>query len=339
MPKQTLPDMLENFSDKNSMNKINRRTAGKILTTTALATLTGCLTACEKSCSKKKTKSGLPLGISLNCGTLRAYDKLTLEEQIDLVADAGYDGIEPWTKDVENYIQRGGKLSDIKKRLSDKGLAIDNLIGFARCFLDDPTERAKHIETMKREVEWAAEMGSKNIACTMWGLESLDPMKMEIYAERYRTVIDFSKPFGVRPLLELWGHRALHKLSDAMSILIGSQRAEAGLLLDFYHLYRGGNSFDSLKHINLADIDVFHINDYPSTPSREKLVDADRVYPGDGICPFNTLLPEMYARGFRGNLSLEIFNKTYWASGDAKKVIADGYRKTYDVVKHAMKNV
>ena len=68
---------------------------------------------------------------------------------------------------------------------------------------------------MKREIGWAAEIGCKNIACTMWGVEELDPLKFDEYAARYAAVLEAAKPFGVRPLLELWGHRALHRLGDA----------------------------------------------------------------------------------------------------------------------------
>ena len=139
-----------------------------------------------------------------------------------------------------------------------------------------------------------------------------------IYAARYAAVLEAAKPFGVRPLLELWGHRALHRLGDALKIAALANDDSAGLLLDFYHLYRGGNSFGSLGLVNLGGMDVFHINDYPPTPPREKLADADRVYPGDGVCPFGEILPKMYAQGFRGALSLELFNKTYWKNPPEK---------------------
>lgn len=308
--------------------KISRRNA--IKTTAAAFAFAVAGKGVAKESPRQKTKSDLPLPISLNCGTLVGY-KLTIEEQIDMCAKAGYDGIEPWTRHIEEFLSRGGKLSDIKKRLEDANLKPYNLIGFAKSMIDDSAERAKNFEQMKIEIEWAAEIGSRNIACTMLGVEELNPLKFDEYAQRYAAVIEASKPFGVRPLLELWGHRALHRLGDALKIAALTNSGDAGLLLDFYHIYRGGNSFDTLKLINIASLDVFHINDYPANPAREKLVDADRIYPGDGICPFDKLLPQMYAQGFRGALSLELFNKTYWKN-PPEKVLADGYSKTKNVL-------
>jgi len=57
---------------------------------------------------------------------------------------------------------------------------------------------------------------------------------------------------------------------------------------------------------------VFHVNDYPAQPVRQKLTDADRVYPGDGVAPYKTLLRDLRASGFQVMLSLELFNRQYW---------------------------
>ncbi len=56
----------------------------------------------------------------------------------------------------------------------------------------------------------------------------------------------------------------------------------------------------------------FHMNDYPADPPRETIRDADRVYPGDGVAPLTEILKTLFASGFRGTLSLELFNPTYW---------------------------
>ena len=45
---------------------------------------------------------------------------------------------------------------------------------------------------------------------------------------------------------------------------------------------------------------------------REKLNDSDRVYPGDGVAPLREIFRTLGSRGFRVNLSLEVFNRDYW---------------------------
>ena len=54
------------------------------------------------------------------------------------------------------------------------------------------------------------------------------------------------------------------------------------------------------------------LNDYPAEPPRERITDAFRVYPGDGIAPLTEMLRHLRAIGFRGFLSLELFNDRYW---------------------------
>lgn len=51
-------------------------------------------------------------------------------------------------------------------------------------------------------------------------------------------------------LLQFWnfgGAGPVCRLADAVAIAIGTSHPKASLLLDFYHLFRGGNSFDGLR--------------------------------------------------------------------------------------------
>ena len=87
----------------------------------------------------------------MNCGTLNGYN-LKLEEQIKLISKAGYDGIEPWTRHIEDFISRGNKISEVKKRLEDADLKPDNLIGFAKCMLDDPAVLAQSSQALMEQL-------------------------------------------------------------------------------------------------------------------------------------------------------------------------------------------
>ena len=54
------------------------------------------------------------------------------------------------------------------------------------------------------------------------------------------------------------------------------------------------------------------MNDYPAKPPRSEITDAHRVYPGDGVAPLASMLRDLRRIGFRGVLSLELFNRDYW---------------------------
>lgn len=130
--------------------------------------------------------------------------------------------------------------------------------------------------------------------------------------------------------------QVLNQLSDAVAVAMDSGHAKATLLLDFYHLYRGDNDFGSLHLINGKGLPVFHINDYPGSRPRTELKDSDRVFPGEGICPFQKVLPLLYDTGFRGALSVELFNRSYWETMDVREVLKTSFDKTARVIDRSL---
>jgi sugar phosphate isomerase/epimerase len=91
-----------------------------------------------------------------------------------------------------------------------------------------------------------------------------------------------------------------------------------------------------LALLNGASLPVFHINDYPGDIPAETVRDSDRVYPGDGVCPFDEIIPLLYQAGFRGALSLELFNASYWRDSTPGQVLDTGYKKTTEVIDRAL---
>ena len=304
-------------------------TRRNFLGTTALAL--GAL-ALPTGCSPtEKAKIKLPFRVSLNVSTIRTYN-LPVDRQIEVCAEAGFDGIELWMPDIQEYMNRGGSLSELATKLNDSRLVLENIIGFAQWAVDDESRREEGVAQMKREMEITATLGGKYIAAPMMGVRQLDRDMMDEYALRFRRIIDAGKDTGVIPLLELWGHGALSKLADAVYMAIATEHPDANILLDFYHLYRGGNSFDGLNQINVARMPVIHANDYPATPPHDQLRDSDRVYPGDGICPFDKIIPMLDKGGFRGALSVELFNEEYCRDNTVEQVLATTLEKTREVI-------
>src|SRR5437016_10587306 len=73
---------------------------------------------------------------SLNMSTVRGQ-KLSVPDQVELAAKAGYDAIEPWIGELRQYEQGGGNISDLRKRIADRGLKVPSAIGFAEWIVDD----------------------------------------------------------------------------------------------------------------------------------------------------------------------------------------------------------
>jgi len=107
------------------------------------------------------------------------------------------------------------------------------------------------------------------------------------------------------------------------------------VLADVYHLHKGNSDYRGFYLMAPNSMHVLHMNDYPAEPPREKITDAMRVYPGDGVAPLRDILHTLRDIGFTGHLSLELFNESYWKQHDALTVAETGLKKMREVVRKA----
>jgi 2-keto-myo-inositol isomerase len=270
---------------------------------------------------------------ALNTSTVRGQ-KLSITEQVDLTAKAGYDGIEPWIGDIKKYADGGGSLADLKQRISDSGISVDSAIGFAKWIVDDDQIRAAALKQAREEMDLVKAIGGTHVAAPPVGAHGsgdTSPPLAEI-AKRYRALLEIGDEVGVVPQLELWGFSpVLSKLSEVAYVASEAAHPNACVLPDFYHIYKGGNDFASLSLIEASRMHCFHINDYPADPPQNEISDKDRVFPGDGICPLPQVIRQLVDNGFTGTFSLELFNPEYWQR-DAMEVAVEGLQKSQTVV-------
>jgi len=275
-----------------------------------------------------------PFGYCFNTSTIRGQ-KLPLVAEIEIVARAGYQGIEPWVAEIDQYQMEGGSLADLRKRIADLGLSVESVIGFAEWIVEDDARRNKGLDEAKRIMDMTAEIGGKRLAAPPAGVSEADRLDLATMAARYRALLDLGDRHGAVPQLELWGFaRVLNKLSDVTFVAVEAAHPQACILADSYHLYKGGSSYDSVRVVSGAAMHVFHINDYPAAPDRKNITDAQRIFPGDGVAPLGTLFRSLRDGGFRGMLSLELFNREYW-NQDALLVARTGLEKTREAVQKA----
>jgi len=251
--------------------------------------------------------------LALNASTLRGYN-LDLDAQVRAAIAGGFSGFEPWLKDV-HAAKTAGKLRDIVARAKDGGLAFVNGIAFGRWVDPDPAVRKAGLEETKRDMDVLAEMDCPYVAASMFGMQKPGSpfLSVDVIAERFAAVCDLGDRTGVKPLLEYWGHSVnLNTPEGALHVLEKLGRPGTALLADVYHTYRGGGNFATFREFGDGRLPVLHVNDYPATPARERLVDADRVWPGDGIAPWTQIFAHLEAAGADPWLSIEVFNPAYW---------------------------
>ena len=273
----------------------------------------------------KEEKTG-SLKYCLNTGTIRGQS-LGVMGELEVASQAGYDAIEPWVRDLEKLEETGTPVEEFRKRLEDFGMSMESAIAFPRWIVDDEQERSKGMEEAKRVMDIVSRAGGKRVACPPSGATEGPVLDLFAVAERYRALLELGDRMDVVPLVEVWGFSAnLQRLGQAVFVAVESGHPKACILLDVYHLFRGGSSFEGLRLLSGECAPVFHMNDYPAQPEREKLTDADRVFPGDGVAPMGEILRSWRSSGVDQVLSLELFNRAYWER-DALEVAREGLQK------------
>ncbi|MDA0710435.1 MAG: sugar phosphate isomerase/epimerase [bacterium] len=252
----------------------------------------------------------------LNTSTIR-NENTSVIDAIDVAADAGYDGIEPWVKEIDAWVETGGALSDLRKKAADRGIQIVNLIAFPEWAVPEEDRRRTGIEEARRCFEIADALNCTFVAAPPFGIHAREVNLFDV-ARRYAQLMDAVAGYRARPILEFWGiAKTLGTLGEALMVAAECGRPNTLLLADVYHMYKGSGHFHGLEHLGPGKLGLVHVNDYPERPGRDTVTDADRVYPGDGLADWPTLVSALNRISFTGMLSLELFNTGYWAKGSA----------------------
>jgi sugar phosphate isomerase/epimerase len=290
------------------------------------------LSTTSRASTSREANAG-PFRFCLNTSTIRGQN-LTVVEQAEVTAKAGYDAIEPWIPDLDKYVEGGGSLPDLAKRYADLGLTVESVIGFPEWIVDDEARRTKGLEEARRGMEIVRTIGGKRLAAPPVGATELPELNLDRAAERYVALLEVGRQFEVAPMLEVWGFsKNLRTLAQTAYVALSCGQADASVLPDVYHLYKGGSPFEGVGLLTPAAVQHFHVNDYPDIPP-DKIGDADRIFTGDGMAPLPSLLKTLHGIGYRGCLSLELFNRDYWKR-DALEVASEGLAKMKKAVEAA----
>ncbi|WP_026956479.1 sugar phosphate isomerase/epimerase family protein [Algoriphagus vanfongensis] len=274
--------------------------------------------------AQAKEKAPSQFKFSLNTSTIRGQ-KLSLSQMIEVAARAGYDGIELWIMELNQYLESGKSLSNLKQELRDAGIEAINAIGFATWMAQDPAKSKQGFEQIEVEMNQLAEIGCVRVAAPAIGAEA--PVDLFEAGEKYARLLELGRKTGCMPQLEFWGaFPPFHQLGQALAVAAMANDADARLLPDIYHLFRGGSGFEGLKLINGNAIEVFHLNDFADTLPREQQEDKHRIYPGDGVAPIGEVVETLTTMGGEKYLSLELFNPSLYRM-DADVVAQTGLAK------------
>jgi 2-keto-myo-inositol isomerase len=245
--------------------------------------------------------------LCLNTSTIRPT---SIQDKIRVAGAAGYEAIELWIDDLTGYQAAGGTLSEIRDLVEDAGLEVPTVVHLSG-WMDVPDSDFEHnlLAEARRMMEQGVEVGaSRIIAGPARGQADLDRA-----ADRYNKLMELGKEVGCLPTLEFLGFvEHVNNVDTLLEIVHKANNPDTTVVMDSFHIYRGGGSNGDILKVPGNQVSIFHINDAPRTEEPEILTDGDRVQPGDGILDLPDMLNKLEAQGFSGCVSLELFNAKLW---------------------------
>jgi sugar phosphate isomerase/epimerase len=261
----------------------------------------------------------------LNTSTIKPA---ALLEKIRIAAETGYRAIELWHEDLEVYLRDGGSLADVRRALDDGGLTVATTIYVKGWFESTGEAYQQALEQCRRRMDQAAAVGAGHIIAGPPAVHA----DRDLGAAHYRELLALGREYGVRPAMEFLGFvEDIKTIDDAWEIITQAGDPDGTIVLDPFHIFRGGGSMERIGSLPGDRIAVCHFNDAPASPPREQQHDRHRVYPGDGHLDLRGMIRQLRATGYRGCVSLELFNEALWAR-EPREVAATGLEKMRAVI-------
>lgn len=140
---------------------------------------------------------------------------------------------------------------------------------------------------------------------------------------------------GLRLALEYqFQHPIVSRLDMLRELIAKAGQGSVGLLLDAYHLQRGGRPGRGFAEVPAPEIFYVQYSDVPDAPPNA-VPPVDRLPPGQGVVRWSALFELLAEKGYEGWLSYEAPNPAHWAR-PAIEVAREGAAATRRALENAV---
>lgn len=235
-----------------------------------------------------------------------------LTARIRAAAEAGFAGIGFAHEDLMHWLPELGP-GGLAKCLRDHGLRFVELELILDWFAQG--ERRAASDRVRADLlAVAAEVGARHIKVVgdrsreaHWPLDAL--------VADFAGLCDQAQAAGARIALEFQPWSAIHDLATALPVVLGAGHSHGGLMLDIWHVDRGGVPFDALAALPLGSIVAVELSDarkevigslWEDTSERRQLC-------GQGELEVGRFIDCVRAAGFDGPFSVELISREHRA--------------------------
>ena len=250
--------------------------------------------------------------LAINGATTMTAD---LETDISSAAAAGFELVELRSNKLYEHLKTH-TVEDLKRLLDENNIKVLSINTLEHITWRSDEDRAAILEECRTLAEIAAAIECPYILSVPGALRQgpkTDEETIEESVAMLNELADIAEPFGIKIGFEFLGeaNNSVQTLDLGSKIVDQVGRESVGIVIDTYHFYAGGSSFEALEYLDPKKLFIFHINDAEDLP-KAKLNDSKRLYPGLGILPIREMKAVLDKIGYDGPASIEIFRPEYW---------------------------
>jgi 2-keto-myo-inositol isomerase len=236
-------------------------------------------------------------------------DTTPLPDALRAARAAGWPAVELRRVDFARAAEAGQSADAVLDLVRASGLPVACVGGQLGWMFADGAERARLLAAMAESCRWARALG----APTVMSPADLGEGDLARAAAAVREVGDIGATHGVRIALEPPSQAAqLNTVERLRELLARAGHPWCGLLLDAYHLHRGGGGLRAVEDLDPSEIAYVQFSDVPASGLRPGQT-LDRLPPGRGVVPFREFFRLIVDSGYTGHCSYEAPNHAAWA--------------------------
>jgi sugar phosphate isomerase/epimerase len=244
-------------------------------------------------------------GLALHTWTV---DTTPLDEALAAAKAGGFDAVELRRVDFERCAKRGLGNAAVLELVRAAGLPVSAMGVEYGWIFSTGAERERLLGVFSECCENAVALGCGMMMSAIGaGSATTDEAVANI-----RRAGEIAGSFGLKLTLEYqFQHPAVRSLDILRELIARAGSSNVGLLLDTYHLQRGGRPGRGFEDVPGAEIFYVQFSDVPDAPP-PAMPPVDRLPPGMGIVGWTGLFGLLAEKGYDGWLSYEAPNPAHW---------------------------
>lgn len=232
-------------------------------------------------------------------------------DDVAAYADAGFTAMEVWLTKLEQHLEKTSAAAT-RKLLQERGMQLGAAAYQGGLLTTTGEQRRVHYDQFQRRLGLCQEFGIPTLVVAADFIDRINADKLDLAMNSLSQAAELAGTYQVQLALEFQSNAQWCRgLDTAIALVASAESPHVGVNLDLFHYYTGPSKSEDLKVLtpkNLAHVQVCDL----AGLTRELATDADRILPGDGDMPLNSIFDLLRGTGYNGYVSVELLNPELW---------------------------